>query len=64
SIVSSRPQRRSPSTSNLAVDAGYADQAHLAREARGLTSFTPREIQRQLAARFGIGRVENFRTTT
>lgn len=49
---------------NLAVDAGYADQAHLAREARGLTSFTPREIQRQLAARFGIGRVENFRTTT
>ncbi len=48
---------------NLAVDAGYADQAHLAREARGLTSFTPREIQRQLAARFGIGRIEGCRTT-
>ncbi|PST21914.1 AraC family transcriptional regulator [Mesorhizobium plurifarium] len=49
---------------NLALDAGYADQAHLAREARELTSFTPREIQRQLTARFGNVRVENFRTTT
>ncbi len=34
----------------LAFDAGYADQAHLAREARELTSLTPREILRQLAA--------------
>jgi AraC-like DNA-binding protein len=48
---------------NIAADAGYADQAHLAREARGLTSFTPREIQRQLAARFGLGRVENSHIT-
>lgn len=33
----------------LAADAGYADQAHLTREARELTSLTPREILRQLA---------------
>ncbi|TCN29021.1 helix-turn-helix domain-containing protein [Sinorhizobium americanum] len=33
----------------LAVDAGYADQAHLTREMRELTSLTPGEILRQLA---------------
>ncbi|WP_018240024.1 helix-turn-helix domain-containing protein [Ensifer sp. BR816] len=34
----------------LALDAGYADQAHLSREARELTTLTPREIRLQLAA--------------
>lgn len=34
----------------LAIDAGYADQAHLSREMRELTSLVPSEIQRQLAA--------------
>ncbi|MCY1744229.1 helix-turn-helix domain-containing protein [Ensifer sp. SL37] len=32
----------------LALDAGYADQAHLSREARQLTSLSPAEIRRQL----------------
>lgn len=39
-----------PSLSTLALDAGYADQAHLTREARELTSLSPREIRRQLAS--------------
>lgn len=38
-----------PSLSALALDAGYADQAHLTREARELTSMSPREIRAQLA---------------
>jgi AraC-like DNA-binding protein len=33
----------------LAFDAGYADQAHLSREARELTTLTPSEIRLQLA---------------
>ncbi|MDK1373207.1 MULTISPECIES: helix-turn-helix domain-containing protein [unclassified Sinorhizobium] len=33
----------------LALDAGYADQAHLSREAKELTSLTPSAIQEQLA---------------
>ncbi|OCO99045.1 MULTISPECIES: helix-turn-helix domain-containing protein [unclassified Ensifer] len=32
----------------LALDAGYADQAHLSREAKELTSLSPAEIRRQL----------------
>ncbi|MEI2296902.1 helix-turn-helix domain-containing protein [Ensifer sp. MJa1] len=32
----------------LALEAGYADQAHLSREARELTSLSPAEIRRQL----------------
>ncbi|NVD38834.1 AraC family transcriptional regulator [Ensifer sp. HO-A22] len=38
-----------PSLTTLALDAGYADQAHLTRETRELTSLSPREIRRQLA---------------
>ncbi|MNT79202.1 transcriptional activator FtrA [compost metagenome] len=34
----------------LALDAGYADQAHLSREARQLTSLSPAEIRRQLVS--------------
>ncbi|HEV7318357.1 MAG TPA: helix-turn-helix domain-containing protein [Ensifer sp.] len=33
----------------LAFDAGYADQAHLTREARALTSLSPAEIRSQLS---------------
>ncbi|NUS69167.1 MAG: AraC family transcriptional regulator [Ensifer adhaerens] len=32
----------------IALDAGYADQAHLSRETRELTSLSPAEIRRQL----------------
>ncbi|RDL51387.1 hypothetical protein BLJAPNOD_02520 [Ensifer sp. M14] len=39
-----------PSLSTLALDAGYADQAHLSRDTRELTSLSPREIRRQLAS--------------
>ncbi|MCZ4092595.1 helix-turn-helix domain-containing protein [Sinorhizobium psoraleae] len=42
----------------LAMDAGYADQAHLTRETRQLTSLTPREIQRQLSQRNSRKQVE------
>ncbi len=38
-----------PGLTALALDAGYADQAHLSREARELTSLSPREIRAQLA---------------
>ncbi|MBK5565558.1 helix-turn-helix domain-containing protein [Ensifer sp. SSB1] len=43
--------QREPSAtlSLLALDAGYADQAHLSREARQLTSLSPAEIRRQLS---------------
>ncbi|MGE6784578.1 helix-turn-helix domain-containing protein [Ensifer adhaerens] len=42
--------RREPSSALglLALDAGYADQAHLSREARELTTLSPAEIRRQL----------------
>ncbi len=36
--------------STLALDAGYADQAHLTRETRELTSLSPREIRHQLSS--------------
>ncbi|PLU08685.1 transcriptional regulator [Sinorhizobium medicae] len=48
---------------SLALEAGYSDQAHLAREARTLTSFTPREIKLQLTGRPGSGQVGNLRST-
>jgi AraC-like DNA-binding protein len=35
---------RARSLSRLALDAGYADQAHMTREFRDLTGFTPREL--------------------
>lgn len=38
------------SLSTLALDTGYADQAHLTRETRELTSLSPREIRRQLSS--------------
>src|SRR5262249_12081767 len=41
-----RFRRASPGTRTaaLAVDAGYADQAHLVRESRRLTGLTPRAL--------------------
>jgi len=35
---------RRPTLAMLALDAGYADQAHMTREFRELTGFTPREL--------------------
>jgi len=35
---------RRPTLAMLALDAGYADQAHMTREFRDLTGFTPREL--------------------
>lgn len=44
--------RQSPAAglSVAALAAGYADQPHLSREARALSGFSPREIQRQLVS--------------
>jgi AraC-like DNA-binding protein len=41
-------QSKSP-TAILAIQAGYADQAHLVRESRRLTGSTPRQIDRLLS---------------
>ena len=35
---------RRPTLAMLALDAGYADQAHMTRDFRDLTGFTPREL--------------------
>jgi AraC-like DNA-binding protein len=40
---------RNPSAASLALEAGYADQAHLVRESRRLAAATPREIAALLA---------------
>nr|WP_250810583.1 helix-turn-helix domain-containing protein [Neorhizobium tomejilense] len=42
---------RQPASGNLAIlalEAGYADQAHMTRDVKELTTFTPWEIRRQL----------------
>jgi AraC-like DNA-binding protein len=36
--------QRRPTLAMLALDAGYADQAHMTRDFRDLTGFTPREL--------------------
>ncbi|MCQ1809930.1 helix-turn-helix domain-containing protein [Neorhizobium galegae] len=44
---------RQPASGNLALlalEAGYADQAHMTRDVKELTTFTPWEIRRQLCA--------------
>ncbi|CDN48184.1 helix-turn-helix domain-containing protein [Neorhizobium galegae] len=44
---------RQPASGNLAIlalEAGYADQAHMTRDVKELTTFTPWEIRRQLCA--------------
>lgn len=46
-LAACRNERSLP-LGSLALDAGYADQAHLSREARELTSLSPAEIRRQL----------------
>lgn len=45
----------------LAAAAGYADQAHLSREARSLTGLTPKTLLAQLANRRGAARVHKTR---
>ncbi|MBW8771040.1 MAG: helix-turn-helix transcriptional regulator [Gemmatimonadetes bacterium] len=42
--VATRPPTFAPTLSRLALDAGYADQAHMTREFRDLTGFTPRQL--------------------
>ena len=42
--VATRPPSLAPALSRLALDAGYADQAHMTREFRTLTGFTPRQL--------------------
>jgi len=42
--VATRPPNLAPTLSRLALDAGYADQAHMTREFRDLTGFTPRQL--------------------
>ena len=42
--VATRPPSLAPTLSHLAFDAGYADQAHMTREFRDLTGFTPRQL--------------------
>ena len=42
--VATRPPNLAPTLSRLALDAGYADQAHMIREFRDLTGFTPRQL--------------------
>ncbi|MCA1440694.1 AraC family transcriptional regulator [Ensifer sp. IC4062] len=56
--------RTSPQSTlaTLALEAGYADQAHLSREAKVLTSLSPGDIQRQLAYMMQGSR--NFRQPT
>ena len=52
--ISALPQtparRRNGSTAGLAMEAGYADQAHLGRESRRLAVTTPHQIAALLAA--------------
>ena len=45
--------QRRPSLAVLALDAGYADQAHMTREFRDLTGFTPRELLARQGADVG-----------
>lgn len=42
--ASATDRRRADGMAGLAVDAGYADQAHLSREVRRLTGLTPTEL--------------------
>ena len=42
--VATRPPNLAPTLSRLALDAGYADQAHMTREFRDLTGMTPRQL--------------------
>jgi AraC-like DNA-binding protein len=51
--VATRPPSLAPTLSRLAFDAGYADQAHMTREFRDLTGFTPRQLLRRSVADVG-----------
>ncbi len=43
-------QSASGNLATLALEAGYADQAHMTRDVKALTTFTPWEIRRQLCS--------------
>jgi AraC-like DNA-binding protein len=49
-VLSLLKANRREALSILAMDAGYADQAHMCREAQTLSGFSPAEIRRQSAA--------------
>ena len=51
--VATRPPNLAPTLSRLALDAGYADQAHMTREFRDLTGFTPRRLLGRSGADIG-----------
>ena len=51
--VATRPPSLAPTLSRLAFDAGYADQAHMTREFRDLTGFTPRQLLARSVADVG-----------
>jgi len=51
--VATRPPNLAPTLSRLALDAGYADQAHMTREFRDLTGMTPRRLIGQSGADVG-----------
>jgi AraC-like DNA-binding protein len=44
-------QAEGPYLASLALDAGYADQAHLSRESVELSGFTPTALLRQFAGK-------------
>jgi AraC-like DNA-binding protein len=48
-------RRGGDGVAGLAIDAGYADQAHLTRECRRLTGLTPRELLGGSIDRCGCG---------
>jgi AraC-like DNA-binding protein len=43
-LTHARGDDGTPRLARLALDAGYADQAHMTRDFRDLTGFTPREL--------------------
>ncbi|HEV7993845.1 MAG TPA: helix-turn-helix domain-containing protein [Gemmatimonadaceae bacterium] len=49
----SRSHHRTPPLARLALDAGYADQAHMTRDFRDLTGYTPRELLARVNADVG-----------
>jgi len=49
-VITEADRSEHPAWADLAADAGYADQAHLVRDCRALSGFTPRELFRERRA--------------
>ena len=49
-VITAADRSDRPAWADLAAEAGYADQAHLVRECRVLSGFTPRELFRERRA--------------